>query len=192
MTEPPHASASEGVPTVELHLLGRKVKLERNLKPSQDPVVVDQPPPNEDQAKALSILYAEVCSSWRALVDVRFKLLGLVPAVSAVAFIELLARRPAGEELEPLAGLVIAVFGFLVTFALFVYDQRNSQLHDELISRGRRIEYELGIAVGQFRGRPGSWAVVKHDTATTVVYVVTLCAWVIAAVMFGTALLHSL
>jgi Polyketide cyclase / dehydrase and lipid transport len=39
------------------------------------------------------------------------------------------------------------------TAALFVYDRRNSQLHDDLISRGRRVEKELGIDTGHFLGR---------------------------------------
>lgn len=176
----------EGPRTVRMHVVTREVELKRALKPSDERVVVEEPPPSTDQALVLRVLYAEVCSSWRALVDVRFKLLGLVPAVSAIALGTLLPRRPAGEELEAAPGLAIAAFGFLVTFALFLYDQRNSQLHDELISRGRRIEYELGVAIGQFRGRPGSWRIVKHDTATLIVYGATLAAWIVAGVVLGT------
>ena len=47
----------------------------------------------------------------------------------------------------------VALFGLTVTYALFVYDQRNSQLHDDLISRGRRIELELSVHTGHFMGR---------------------------------------
>ena len=130
----------------------------------------------------LLALYGEVCASWRALVDVRFKLIGLVPAVSAVALATLLSREPLGR-FERGAGIGIAFFGFVITLALFLYDQRNSQLHDELISRGRRIEYELGIEIGQFRGRPGSWKFVKHDLAVQLVYAATLVAWVAAGVV---------
>lgn len=135
----------------------------------------------QDRLEILKLLYAESCASWRALIDVRFKLLGLVPAVSAVALATLLGRA----ELSTAAGIGIAIFGLVVTFALMVYDQRNSQLHDELISTGRRIEAELGIAVGQIRGRPGSRGIVKHDFATALVYIATMSAWVFAALVFA-------
>jgi hypothetical protein len=168
--------------TVRLDAFLRKVTLDRRLRASADKVFVDAPPPTPDQADALLALYAEVCASWRALVDVRFKLLGFVPAVSGVALAALLNHH----RLDRTAGVGVAVYGFAVTFALFVYDQRNSQLHDELISRGRRIELELGVDVGQFRGRPDPWKFVEHDLAVVAVYVVTLLAWVFAAVVFAT------
>jgi hypothetical protein len=61
----------------------------------------------------------------------------------------------------------------------------RSQLHDELISRGRRIEFELGVGAGQFRGRPKSWRFVKHDVATLMVYLATLGAWIVAGIVLG-------
>jgi hypothetical protein len=185
MTEASDPDGARSKPTVTLHAFGRAVALERSLRPSEDVVLIDRPPASPDQVRQLEALYAEVCGSWRLLVDVRFKLLALVPAVSAVTLGVLLPSRREGEGLDAGAGLVIAIFGFVVTLALWIYDQRNSQLHDELVSRGRRIEYELGIGVGQFRGRPGSRGVVKHDIATAIVYVATLAAWLVAAVVLG-------
>ena len=167
--------------TVGLHLVGREVWLTRSLRVSDEPVA-SEGSILQRHPELLMGLYGEVCSSWRSLVEVRFKLLGLVPAVSAVALATLLS----GDGLSVGAGIAIAVFGLLVTFSLFVYDQRNSQLHDELISRGRRIEHELGVSVGQFLGRPGSWRFVKHDTAVTTIYLVTAAAWLAAAVDFLT------
>jgi hypothetical protein len=38
----------------------------------------------QDAQEILKMLYGEVCSSWRELMDTRFKLLGLVPSVSLV------------------------------------------------------------------------------------------------------------
>jgi hypothetical protein len=170
------ASASVGS-----HVLGREVFLARSMTWNPDRVLVDEPPATAEQAAILVPLYHELCSSWRELIGVRFKLLGLVPAVSAVALGALLR----GDALSTAAGLGITLFGLAVTLALFVYDQRNSQLHDELISRGRRIEFELGITVGQFLGRPGSWRFVKHDNATNLVYAATIVAWIMGAVVFA-------
>ena len=158
------------------HAFGRPVVLTRSLTVSTEPVVATAPddPPREE---LLLKLYSEVCASWRALVDVRFKLLGLVPAISAALLAALLLRTPGPD---PAAGLVIAVFGMVVSGAIAVYDQRNSQLHDELISRGRRIEHELGITVGQFLGRPGSWRFVKHDIQLAIIYGAVVAAWLAA------------
>jgi hypothetical protein len=70
------------------------------------------------------------------------------------------------------------MFGLLATIALYIYEIRNSDLYDDLISRGRRIEYELGVDTGHFRGRPrpASW-LVTHGTAIKLVYLVTIAAW---------------
>jgi hypothetical protein len=140
---------------------------------AEDGDVLDGP-----RRETLTLLYGEVCSSWRELVGVRFKLLALVPTVSVFALVALLTRDRA-----PTAVMVgICCFGIVVTTALLLYDQRNSQLHDELISRGRRIESELGVETGLFRGRPGSWGIVKHDIALFIVYTASLAAWLGALV----------
>lgn len=134
-------------------------------------VVVDEP-----RRETLALLYGEVCSSWRELVGVRFKLLALVPTVSVFALVALLAR------IQPPTAVTVGIccFGIVVTTALFLYDQRNSQLHDELISRGRRIESEMGVVTGLFLGRPGSRGLVKHDIALFIVYTASLAAWLSA------------
>ena len=80
--------------------------------------------------------------------------------------------------------MIIGLFGLVVVVALAVYDQRNSQLHDELISRGRRLEEELGVLVGQFRGRPKSRRYVQHDIALLSVDFATVLAWIAAMVVF--------
>ena len=131
--------------------------------------VVDEP-----RRETLALLYREVCSSWRELVGVRFKLLALVPTVSVFALVALFSRNPTPSVVT----VGICCFGIVVTTALLLYDQRNSQLHDELISRGRRIESELGVETGLFRGRPASRGIVKHDIALFTVYTASLAAWI--------------
>ena len=165
------------------HAFLRPVALERHLADDGDPVLRSDEGTPEERRAVRVLLYDQVCTSWHQLVEVRFKLLGFVPAVSVVG---LAALAGSGDVSGP-AGAAISVMGLIITAALFIYDQRNSQLHDELISRGRRIEYELGIEVGQFRGRPTSRGVVKHDYATLVIYVTTMLAWAGAIVAFALA-----
>ena len=58
-----------------------------------------EPPAKQDDLKWL---YGEICSSWRMLTDVRFKLLGFVPTVSVVILISLLSRDTPGTGLTPM------------------------------------------------------------------------------------------
>jgi hypothetical protein len=83
-------------------------------------------------------LYDQVCSVWKELVGVRFKLLGLVPTVSLALLVTILSAKGSPEGLSQLGKLLVGVFGFFATFGLFVYDRRNSVLHDDLISRGEK------------------------------------------------------
>ncbi len=132
-------------------------------------------------------LYDQVCSVWRELVGVRFKLLGLVPTVSLALLATILSAKDPGG-LSQQSRLLIAVFGFLATFGLFVYDRRNSVLHDDLISRGRKIEEELGVDTGIFRGRLKAHGIFKHDIATDVIYGASMFAWVVAIVLVAFAM----
>lgn len=125
-------------------------------------------------------LYEQICVNWRMLVDVRFKLLALVPVVSIAVLTGVLSTEGFGKGLPSHIKIGLCLFGFILTSGLAVYDRRNSELHDDLISRGRRIEYELGIDTGQFRGRLSSISVfVTHDVATKLIYISSLLAWLL-------------
>ncbi len=127
-------------------------------------------------------LFEQTSTTWRMLVDVRFKLLALVPAVSFVALGFVLRAGESGA-LPALSRLGFAMLGLVATLGLFVYDLRNSQLHDDLISRGRRIEDELGVDTGVFRGRKKAGCIVSHGTATRLVYGAALLAWLLGIVV---------
>jgi hypothetical protein len=126
-------------------------------------------------------LYGEICTSWRMLTDVRFKLLGFVPTVSLVILINLLPRDDPGRGLTPAMRMAVSVFDLLITLALFIYERRNSELYDDLASRGRRIEQELGIDTGQFLGRKDPRSrLIKHDVAINLIYGTALAGWLFA------------
>jgi hypothetical protein len=131
----------------------------------------------------LVTLYNQVCQSWRQHVDVRFKLLALVPGVSLVALGIGFGDAIAAIGLAAWPKLLLALLGLAVVAGLWIYDTRNSELHDDLISRARRIEEELGVHTGAFRGRPmprHDW--IAHDIATRLIYGATLAAWLAAFV----------
>jgi hypothetical protein len=136
------------------------------------------------QQDTLFTLYREICNGWRMLTDVRFKLLGFIPVISGVVLFSLLSDKPEGPS--PLARMGIALFGLLITVALYVYEKRNSELYDDLISRGRKIEEELGIDTGLFRGRRvPSNQFVKHDIAINLIYGASIAAWLVSLIYIG-------
>jgi len=122
-------------------------------------------------------LYEQTCTTWRMLVDVRFKLLALVPTISLVSLATVFNGGDSTEYFSPRLRLLFAILGLAATVGLLVYELRNSQLHDDLISRGRKIEDELGVDTGVFRGRKVAKGLIKHDTATVLIYGAALIAW---------------
>lgn len=129
-----------------------------------------------ERAALLTGLYHEVCATWRDLHDVRFKLLGLLPVVTIAA----LAFGADADPASAAGQVILFALGLAVTVGLYVYDLRNSQFYDDLISRGRRIEHELGVDTGIFRGRDGGSGLVRHGVGTTTIYVAVLLAWAAA------------
>ncbi|MGI9076016.1 MAG: hypothetical protein ACR2G6_01660 [Gemmatimonadaceae bacterium] len=132
------------------------------------------------QAVLLAV-YGEICSGWRTLTDVRFKLLGLLPIVSVAVLITLLSASHGADSLLPADRAGIGILGLLFTGAVRLYDLRNNDLYNDLVGRGRQIEAELGVHTGHFRGRPNSRGGIQHDVAVRAVYTLSSLAWLLAA-----------
>ena len=67
-----------------------------------------------DQNKELLfMLYDQVCSTWKALIDVRFKLLGLVPTVSIALLATILSTKSDGLTFS--GKLLISLLGMLAS-----------------------------------------------------------------------------
>ena len=163
--------------------MNRESRDNRHYKSSPLPtlVAIDEETHSDQNKETLAMLYNQVCSSWKTLVDVRFKLLGLVPAVSLGLLTTVLSNK--SDALPASGKMLISLLGAVASLGIFIYDRRNSELHDDLISRGRKIEEELGIDTGIFRGRLNSSGIIKHDIATNTIYISTMIAWV-AAIIF--------
>jgi hypothetical protein len=139
----------------------------------------------KDETLLLGI-YREVTSAWKSLTDVRFKLLGLVPAVSMIAWVQLLSADELNTTPGAWAGIVLALVGLSVTALLRIYDMRNDVLYDDLISRGRKIEEELGIDTGLFRGRPRAVDTnINHGVPLQWIYRLAIGGWFAVAIWFA-------
>jgi hypothetical protein len=135
--------------------------------------------------------YEQVNENFRALADIRFKLVALVPPLGGVAAYTLarLAERQADNALV----LAISIFGFLATLGITFYDQRNSHLYNALADRAKAIEQTLGIIDAQFTGRPKRtrrllFLRVGHDPGLALIYAPVLGAWFFPAVVSGRSL----
>jgi hypothetical protein len=96
--------------------------------------------------------YHEITEQFRALTNIRFKLLTYLPA-GAAALGALVSK-----EVRPGVEAVMAAFGFIVTLSLSAYNARNDQHYDELIARAAQIEREhLKLPHGVYGNRPQSW-----------------------------------
>jgi len=138
---------------------------------------------DSSEFQILSLIYNQVCESWRNLVDIRFKLLTLLPLASGAAFIGILSDF-LNIGLSIFSKTVVTLLGIFVTFAFWIYDRRNSELHNDLISRGRKIEDELGVESGLFRGRmnPSNW-LVKHGRTLAMIHGFSFLGWIAVLVL---------
>jgi hypothetical protein len=146
-----------------------------------------------EDREILITLYEQTCTTWRLLVDVRFKLFALVPTASLFSLAVFFGATDPQKQLHPRLLLAFACFGLLVTLGLSIYDIRNSQLYDDLISRGRKIEDELGVATAVFLGRKNpKWPFVNHTTATWLIYGSAISAWIAGLIWAGARAFPSL
>jgi hypothetical protein len=108
-----------------------------------------------ERAQILLEEYKEVCRSHAAITDFRAKLLALLPIASGTG-VGLLVFQVRGDIPKLGAGLLVAlgIFGALVTVGLFFYEIRQIGVCKQLRDHAAWIEKELGIAAGQFGGRP--------------------------------------
>jgi hypothetical protein len=141
----------------------------------------------DDQAE-----YEQINENVRALADVRFKLLALLPIAGGIA-VALMAEAAKGADIRTLTMILAgSVLGFLLTLGITLYDQRNSELYNALIHRARHLERRRAqpptpgypqrrAAGGQFVERPGPsrsvFFLAKHDIALSLIYGALLGAW---------------
>lgn len=153
-----------------------------------------------DADDALRLDYEQTTQLLRTLIDVRFRLLAFVPTIT-VAAVGLVGRpRPAAELLG------VGVLGLLATLGIFIYELRNTQLHDALVRRAAELERQLGLRSALGASRPGGLfgelpgrAVrlfgvlpVGQDSGLALVYSTALAGWtyltawgVLGALEFG-------
>jgi len=80
--------------------------------------------------------YGEVTNGFRALTDIRFRLLSFLPLVTGGTFAAIVFNRP----IDNIRTVILGVFGLTVTAGVATYNSRNAQLYNELVGRAAAIE----------------------------------------------------
>lgn len=127
----------------------------------------------------LAQVYQQLCESYRAIDDMRMKLLAALPLATGTGIFLLLNKDSA--ELVREYSPAIGVFGFLVTFGLALYEVYGIRKCHALIETGKAIEIQLDVA-GQFRTRPDALlGLVNEPLAGGFIYPAVLAAWTFVA-----------
>lgn len=149
----------------------------------------------EDMAKPeLLADYEATLDLWKWHADARFKLLGLVPTVTA-AGVGVFGTRPDFASAIVAAGAMLAIVGIVM------YDLRNTVFYDSLIHRAKDLERRLhlpqtnalGGGPGLFGERPRGrlrlfGITVWHDRALSVIYSASFGGWATVLVRAATEL----
>ncbi len=121
--------------------------------------------------------FQELCTHLRATDDISFKLLGLVPLISAAGIATVFLKA------EPrLSAFVyfVSLFAAAVTLALFCWERRNIQICKWLRDRAAELEAQaIGnpTGTGHFINFPQSPLGLGKTEAEKAVYAVTIATW---------------
>lgn len=168
----------------------------RQYKTSNLPIIAENSPYDSDKKfELLKEVYKEASSNYKNLTDIRFKLLGLVPAISVLAWIQLYKDIQTNSIADLLVGLVLSLIAIRITYGIRTYDKRNDELYNDSISRGRRAEDELGINTGIFKGRLEANQTdrlnkeINHSRALYLIYSSVFFGWTLQIIWFSTNLI---
>jgi hypothetical protein len=135
-----------------------------------------------EQAKDdLKAVYQQVCEGYRAIDDLRAKLLGLLPLATGAGILVLSSRGSAVPS--PGVAAAVGVFGVLATLGLFSYELHAIKKCGALIDAGQLMEQRLNIN-GQFLRRPQEVAgFIDEPFAASVIYPASLAGWTFFALL---------
>ncbi len=129
-------------------------------------------------------IYEKLTDNVKQLEDVRFKLLAIVPSVSAIGIKELYGVKTEGN-----VKVFFAILGIVITSAIFIYELRNRQILKALNHRKVTMERQLGDLPESFLKEIDSKGIIKHGVAMNLIYISSIVSW--AAFLIITLLLRS-
>lgn len=131
-----------------------------------------------------SEIYKELCTTYRAIDDIRMKLLGFLPLATGAGAFALLAKNgPLSDETKKYF-LPVGIFGLLITLGLYIYELYGIKKCTFLILTDKGLEGSLGVP-GQFHTRPKAiLGKLDEVLAGCVIYPAVLAAWIYLSLVF--------
>jgi hypothetical protein len=119
-----------------------------------------------------SKVYEKLVDNVKQLEDVRFKLLAIVPSVSAIGIKELYA-----VNCENHVKVFFAILGIVITFSIFIFELRNRQIIKALNKRKVALENEMDVPTTVFMKDLQSSGIVTHRFSMNLIYITAIVSW---------------
>lgn len=130
----------------------------------------------DDQA-ARSAVYAQVSDNYRAIDDLRLRLLALLPLATGTGILVLLG----GDGLSGNIAVPVGLFGMVATLSLYFYELHGVEKCAHFIHRGEELERQMDVR-GSFRNRPRAiFGVVSELLPSMIIYPASFAGWVFVA-----------
>jgi hypothetical protein len=148
---------------------------------------------DEKKIELATRIYSEVCNNIKTTDEISFRLLGLVPLLSAAGIFGISVSLGKGFVSSPFVAIV-SFFAAIVTGALLMWEWRNlnncrsyiryakfleEQVFFDALGRlGDKLkdEKQIKTAEGQFRSRTDT-TVIRKTVAELIIYSATILAW---------------
>jgi hypothetical protein len=121
-----------------------------------------------------SKVYEKIAENVKQLEDIRFKLLAIVPSVSAIGIKELYSIN-CDNNIK----VFFAVLGIVITFSIFIFEQRNRQIIKSLNKRKIAIEELMNVETDTFEKDLQSKGIVTHRFSMNLIYITAIVSWLL-------------
>jgi hypothetical protein len=121
-----------------------------------------------------SKVYEKTADNVKQLEDIRFKLLAIVPSVSAIGIKELYSIN-----CENSIKVFFAILGIVITFSIFIFELRNRQIIKALNKRRIAMENEMDVSTSAFVKDLQSKGIVTHRASMNLIYITAIVSWLL-------------
>lgn len=141
-----------------------------------------------DHRASMLAVYAQVGDNYRAIDDLRLRLLALLPLATGTGILVLLG----GHSVSAAIGVPAGVFGMVATISLYFYELHGVEKCAHYIDRGAKLEQELDVP-GSFVNRPHHiFGVVSELLPSALIYPASFAGWLFLALYHASPAVRSL
>jgi hypothetical protein len=131
----------------------------------------------DDNRTSMLVVYAQVGDNYRAIDDLRLRLLALLPLATGTGLLVLLG----GHSVAAAIGVPVGVFGMVATISLYFYELHGVEKCAHFIDRGAKLEEDLDVP-GSFTNRPHHiFGVVSELLPSALIYPASFAGWLFLA-----------